>query len=141
MSFDIYVLVITEGDRDHFPRAMVERAFASIAIDLSGDHWILQPPNGESVMANVSIDEEALINGFSVNRPTHYDYFPELWDALYDVMRQTRTILFWPTNSGCCCIANAAFAAELPADFVADWPKLTFASNGLDVHNAIATDD
>jgi hypothetical protein len=58
------------------------------------------------------IDPGPQIKGFSVNRPPA---MLEFWDALYEVMRQTPTVLFWPGEPGCC--VTESYVDLLPADF------------------------
>lgn len=107
MSFDVCVTCFQNGEPATFPRALLERVFASIADRSDPELWILK---GGSTLF---VDEGAEISGFSVNRPPEYD---EFWNAIMDVLRQTPSVFYWP--GGGCVIANSAVAKHLPADLI-----------------------
>jgi hypothetical protein len=93
MSFDIYLLTLKAdeaGEQLRFDRTIVERAFASFAVDQDTDNWQLRMPDGELTWASMRVELGSTITGFSVNRPPS---MPTFWDAVFDVMRQTPTFL------------------------------------------------
>ena len=106
MSFDLFLNAVQDGEGGVIDRKIVERAFAPLVEDTSSDSWALViPPGTEPSAGVVSIDLGDEIEGFSVNRPP---FAPAFWAALYEVMRQTSTLLYWPgPDEGCGCVANA----------------------------------
>ncbi len=96
MSLDIFISTLTHDDIEKFERAVVERAFRAIAVDQSGNYWNLQTPRQEKTSVTISVDEEESISAFSANRPPEYRSFPEFWNAMFEVLRETYTVLFWP---------------------------------------------
>lgn len=109
MSFDVWVGCFQNGELATFPRSIVERAFAAIADRSDPTSWKLADCRGR-----LSIDDQAEINGFSVNRPPAHD---EFWDAIIEVLQQTPSVLYWPGNG--CVIADSATAKHLPSKLIA----------------------
>jgi hypothetical protein len=133
MSFDIFVCTMTEGDADFFDRSIAERAFEFIVEDLTGDQWALKAPGGGPCSGTVFIDDERKISGFSVNRPPGYEGFPEFWDAIFEVLRQTRAIVVWPGDSPSYCVANPDAISSLTPDFVEDFGPTVLVTSGLEI--------
>ncbi len=45
-----------------------------------------------------------------MNRPP---FIPEFWNAIYEVLRQTKTMLYWPSSADPrCCIAQVNADAD-----------------------------
>jgi hypothetical protein len=120
MSLDMFVCAVRNEDENSFRRDIVERAFTPHVQDVKDEHWTLSLKNRERTWVNMSVDEGDLILGFSINRPPSYDGFPEFWDALYEVLWQTRTycVLLGARTHPNCCVANAALVDKMPADLV-----------------------
>lgn len=96
MSLDMVVMAVPGTA---FPRAIVERAFATYVKDVKDDEWYPCPPGEEQSAVYMTVDVEEMIDGFSINRPPFYDGFPGFWDAVFEVMQQTRS---------CCLIAGVS---------------------------------
>lgn len=141
MSFDIYVAALPYDESAKFDRAIVVRAFEAIADDQASDYWLLQMPDGGETSVSLSIAQDAVISGFSVNRPPSHSAFPQFWDALFDVLSQTRTILLWPAGEGRppYCVANPTLALGLPSDFLEDMGNPILVASGADIVAAITS--
>jgi hypothetical protein len=139
MSFDMFVLTVREDVDDSFERAIVEKAFAPFLTDASGDYWNLHDADGQLRFVNMHVDDAPRIGSFSINRPPAYESFPQFWDALYEVLRQTCTVLVWPGEGPhpTSCVANRAFAEELPADFIEHMGMPAIVSSGAEIDAAI----
>ena len=93
VSLDIYLLTLTDDEAAKFDRVIVERAFKDITVDQVGDYWHLRTTFG-----TVSVDDEPKIRGISVRSPPSYEHFPEFWNAMFEVLLQTHTVLTWPAG-------------------------------------------
>lgn len=136
----MFILTIREDVDDSFERTIVEKAFAPFLTDTSGDYWNLHDTNGQLRFVNMHVDEAAKIGSFSINRPPSYDSFPEFWNALFDVLSRTKTVLVWPGEGPhpTSCIANRTFAEELPADFIEHMGMPAIVCSGAEIDGAIA---
>ena len=140
MSFTIYVSSVNNDNRSMFDRVLVERAFKDIAVTQTGGYWNLRTPDGRIASATILIDDKPNISGFSANRPPPYSGFPKFWDAIFEILSQTRTILFWPEGGPLphCCIANRALLPDLPSEWANALGKPAIVSSGAEIEAAIA---
>lgn len=140
MSFSIYLSTVNNDDKNMFDRAVVERAFKELAVNQAGDYWNLRTPDGHIASATILIDDQPKISGFSANRPPPYSGFPKFWDAMFEILSQTRTILFWPEGGPRphCCIANPGLLPDLPSEWTNALGKPAIVSSGAEIEAAIA---
>ena len=140
MGFTVFVSTATNDERDMFDRAIVERAFKDIAVDQTGDYWNLRGPDGHIVSATIWIDDQPRISNFAADRPPSYSYFPKYWDAMFEILSQTRTVLFWPASvpRPHCCVADPALVPDLPKDMTDALGKPAIVSSGAEMDAAIA---
>ena len=137
MSFDIYLLTFGKdesGDRLRFNRLIVEKAFETIALDRKSDYWPMEMPDGLLTLGTVSIDLQSRIEGFSVNSPPAAMAF---WDAMYDVLRQTPTLLAWPGRGPSYCVTLSNYAGLAPAGMIEELGEPTVVTSGADISAAI----
>jgi hypothetical protein len=134
VSLDIFISAITDDEGNTFDRAIVERAFKSIVVNQSGDYWNLQTPQREMTGAAVFIEDAPRISHFSVNRPPDYDWFPEFWNAMFEVLRQTNTFLFWPAHGQFphCCLANPNLIPQISAEIIDALGKPALVTSGAE---------
>jgi hypothetical protein len=140
MSFDMFVLMIRLDGVDFFERAIAERAFARYVDDLESGEWHFRKIHGESYGTRILIAEGQLIDGLSINRPPSYEKWPDFWNALYDVLRQTRTFLLWPDagQRPHYCVGNPVFLDEFPSEYVTEHGKPAVASSGAELETAVS---
>jgi hypothetical protein len=140
MSFSIYVSKVNNDDGNTFDRAIVERAFEDIAVNQAGACWNLRSPDGHIASATIFIEEQPKISGFAANRPPSYSGFPKFWDAMFEILSQTRTILFWPAGGPRphCCVADPTLLPDLPSDLTNALGKPAIVSSGAEIEAAIA---
>jgi len=103
MSFDVGLMCYQNGEPATFSRALLERAFDSIADRSNPGDWILR--NGGTLY----VKEGDEITGFAVNRPPEFEAF---WQAIMEILQQTSSVFYWP--GGGCVVANAEVAKHLP---------------------------
>jgi hypothetical protein len=137
MSLDIFISAMTDDEAGKFDRALVERAFQSIAVDQNGDYWNLQTRQREMTSVTISVAKEPQISHFSANRPPDYHSFPEFWDAMFDVLRQTHTLLFWPADGPIphCCLANPDMLVS--AEVINALGEPAFVTSGAEMEAAV----
>jgi len=140
MSFTIYVSTLNNDDSNMFDRAIVERAFKDIAVNQTGAYWNLRSPDGHVASATIFIEEQPKISGFAANRPPSYSGLPKFWNAMFEILSQTRTILFWPTAGPRPhrCVADPALVPDLPSDLTNALGKPAIVSSGAEIEAAIA---
>lgn len=140
MSFTVFISTIGNGGKDTFDRAIVERAFKSIAVDQRGDYWNLRTPDGKIGFATISVEDQPKITGLSADRPPSFAGFPKFWDAMFEILAQTRTMLFWPTEGPhpIYCVADPALIQDLSADVIAALGQPAVVSSGAEIDAAIA---
>jgi len=137
MSFDMFVIMIRDGDA--FDRAIVERAFAPLVRAAEDGDWDFGE-KGELSGVTMLVGDEERIDGFSFNRPPRYEDFPEFWEALFDVLRLTPTVLVWPDDEPpISCIGNSAHLDLLPEEFLAHFGTPAIASSGGEIDAIIAS--
>lgn len=144
MSFEISLMTFRQDGSDDFDRAIVERAFKDITVNQEGDYWNLRLPGGDMVSAAVYIEDQPKISGFFVTRPPALSYFPTFWDAMFEVMRQTRTLLQWPAGEEGeppYCVANLALVPDLPSEFIEHFGSPQIVSSGAEIDAAIERSD
>jgi hypothetical protein len=135
VSLDIFLSTLTDDEAAQFDRAIVERAFKAIAVDQLGGYWNLRTSEGEMTSATISVADQARISHFSANRPPDYGYFPEFWNAMFEVLRQTRTVLFWPAGGPKphCCLANPDMTPQVPASLIDAIGEPAFVTSGAEI--------
>jgi hypothetical protein len=141
MSLDLFVFaILRDGQLGRFPRAIVEGAFAPYVQDVKHDYWHLHLRSGEETSATMLVKDEELIDRFSINRPPGYEGFPEFWDSLYEVLRQTCAIciLLGVRADPNCCVANPQVLDELPGNFVENWGRAVCSvTSGTELETAL----
>jgi hypothetical protein len=93
MGIDVFVACYRNGEMASFPRRIVEEIFGKYINNKEDDCWSSNFPDGGG--CNVFIDADPEIESFSVDHPASS---PELWDCLFEVLRQTGCFLFWPMD-------------------------------------------
>ncbi len=138
MRFDLFVCTIAKGQT--FERATVEAAFATYVRDAKLGALYFGDATRGFFLSAMAIEKAELIDRFSINRPSPYDQCPEFWCALFEVLRQTPTVLIWPAPKPypCFCFANSALAGRLPPGLVADFGPPMLASSGAAIGAAVA---
>lgn len=116
MSLDMFVSAFSEDGENDFPRSIVEQAFAPFVEDVKDTYWRLNLRSGEQTFIDMDVEAGEMIDGFSINRPPSYEGFPEFWEALYNVLRQTRAfcVLAGVREDPNCCAANPDVINEVP---------------------------
>jgi hypothetical protein len=137
MSLDIFLSTVTGEEADNFERGIAERAFKDIVADEDGEHWHLRTCSATVLIHNARpARQHSKIAGVSANRPPSYEYVPEFWEAMFEILVQTRTMMYWPAGGPLphCCIANPAMISAVPANLIDTLGEPAFVSSGEDIH-------
>lgn len=129
MSFDLFFCCFRDGDEDTFPTSIVRDAFAPFHIGDEAGEWILQFPGGGR--CEVRVDEKPLTAGFMIIRPAGNG----LYDAIYKIMRQTNTALWW--SFGGAAVAHPSVIPHLPPEMIKSLGEPTVVHSGEDIIKAI----
>jgi len=137
MSFDIFLFAIDRtGEAAPFDRAIAEHAFEGYATHTDTDEWGLRDLDGEILSADISIDGGPNIVCIAINRPPFVDWF---WNAMFEIMRQTRTFLIWGgvNDAPGYCVANPDWESYLEPQMVEDDGPPAIVLCGADIEAAI----
>jgi hypothetical protein len=110
MSFDIFFLCFDRGAPAQVPFALIEKGFGSFAARRDDTCWSLEYPDGGFTELFVDATQDE-VGDFMVSRPP---LSPQFWQALFDLLQQTKSCLLWPGDAP--LVANAAARAHLPID-------------------------
>jgi hypothetical protein len=110
--------------------ASSRRFFEKYISSKENDCWSPEFPDGGG--CNVFIDVDPEIESFSVS---HSPASPELWDCLFEVLRQTGCFLCWP--DGQAVVANPAVLGHLNAGLLDLFGPGIVVQNGKDIFDAI----
>jgi len=130
MGLDIYVVCYKNQEPATFPRRIVEEVFEKYIGSKEHDCWSPEIPDGGG--CNVFIDADPEIKSFSVSHPSAS---AELWDCLFEVLRQTGCFLCWP--DGQAVVADPAVLGHLDAGLLDLFGPGIVAQNGKDIFDAI----
>jgi hypothetical protein len=137
MDFKIFLYMLKGSKKSFFERDIVTCAFRHLVESTDGDCWQIVLPDSPC-LGQIHIEGTQEIKGFSVKRPPFELPF---WDALFEVMRQTPTLLFWPgsiDHHSICCVANTAAASEPAYDEFRKAMRPSIVSCGAEIEACIA---
>lgn len=110
MSFDIFIACFHGGDEGAFPRHVMEEAFGPYIDSREPRCLVLRFADGGH--SDVYVEDKEHISFFGVNRPAAS---PEFWQAVFEILRQTPTLLLWPGGEHP-VVGSPATLQHLPAD-------------------------
>lgn len=129
MSFDISLCCFKGGNEDFFSTSIVEGAFGPFHVGDDAGEWVLQFPGGGR--CQVRVDDKPMMVGFIINRPAG----DGLYDAIYEIMRQTNTALWW--SFGGAAVADSSVIPHLPPEMIKSLGEPTIVHSGDDILKAI----
>jgi hypothetical protein len=93
-------------------------------------------PDGRSCSGELSIEQTPKIDGFAVHRPPD---LPLFWDALFDVLRQTRTFLVWPASGPgpTYCVAREDWKSYIGEELTEYMGEPAFVTSGAEILAAL----
>ena len=133
MSFDIELMSFKEGEPAEFPIHIVQDALGPFIRSRDKDgmcHLAFADGGGGEMLADD--DEATETTGVSIGGASGAD----IYDALYEVLRQTHSVLFW--SFGGCVVANTSVIRDLPDGFMEELGEPTVVASGEEIANAVA---
>ncbi|HTJ64381.1 MAG TPA: hypothetical protein VL899_11270 [Alphaproteobacteria bacterium] len=131
MSFDVELICLKNGEPDTFPAQIVRDAFERFIKSREEDVWILAFPDGGGGEMVAEDEEAGETNGVSIGSPSG----DNIYDALYEVLRQTNSVMTW--SFGGCAVANASVIADLPKELIEENGKPIIVGSGWEILAAI----
>jgi hypothetical protein len=136
MSSDIGLLPFKDGEPSTLSSALVLQVLKSFirpVVDARyGERWeLVFPDGGDGDME--PIVEGADENGLAIGHHCGFD----LLDALYEIMRQTHTLLYW-SGVDSLVTADEAIADHLPPDYIEKFGAPPLVRSGADIAAEIA---
>jgi hypothetical protein len=117
VSFDIFFQCFKNGDSGEFPVGLFERAFHAFAEQWDVDHVFLRFPDGGIGEIYARTGGETL-QGFMIS---HAPANPEFWEALFELLRDTPSCIFWAGGGpGGPLLVNPDARNHLPISLVED---------------------
>jgi hypothetical protein len=136
MSSDIGLLSFKDGEHSTLSSAVVLQVLKPfirpIVDDRFGEHWELVFPDGGGGEMSPIVEGEDK-NGLAIS---HHSGF-QLLDALYEIMRQTHTLLYW-TGADNLITADESIADHLPPDYIPTYGPPPLVRSGADIAAEIA---
>ncbi len=132
MSFDIELICLKNGEPDMFPAQIVRDAFEPFIVSRDEDMWVLAFPDGGGGEMYAEDDDAEVTNGVSIGGASGSD----IYDALYEVLRQTNSVLTW--SFGGCVVANASVIADLPEGLIEENGEPVVVQSGAEILAEIA---
>jgi hypothetical protein len=114
MSFDIGLICFENGDTAPLPAAIMIKAFApNITPVDDGELWELSFPDGGGGEMDPLYDTDR-----------HFDFCitgasgEDIYKPIFEIMRQTHTLLWWSGCDDAMVTADPDIAAHLPPDYI-----------------------
>jgi hypothetical protein len=131
VSSDLGLIAFQDGEPGTFSSDIVLkvlRPFIQPIIDARfPKYWELAFPGGGGGNMEPML-EGTEKNGLAINRPCG----TELFDALYEIMRQTHTLLYW-TGMDNMITADPSIADHLPPDYIENYGVPPLVKSGADI--------
>ncbi len=131
MSDDMGLFCYQDGDFGVMPIGLVLKILGPFVKDRNADQWELSFPDGGG--GNMMPVADRSHPDIAINRPRGSD----LYDAIYEIMRQTHTIMWW-TGGPDQITADENIADHLPPGFIEEYGRPALVRSGADILAEIA---
>jgi hypothetical protein len=131
MSAEVGIVCYEKGELATLPNAVILGALEPFIEEREEDYWVLSFPDGGGGEMEALGDE----SGFDlcIGDPSGGDLF----DALFEILRQTHTLLWWPGGDRQ-VTADPHITDHLPPGFVAESGEPILVASGADILAEIA---
>jgi hypothetical protein len=136
MSFDLYLISLSDGKPSGIPRDGVRAAFGEhVRWEDDESGWTQYgETDGCSVLLSPLSSDPSLTSCISMNRPVS-DH--RLWDALYRVMQLGNVAVFFPGMKGPLVTRSIVAGAHLPPDMYESLGRPVVISSGTELFEQI----
>jgi hypothetical protein len=132
MSFDLELMSFKDGDPAMFPTRIVNEALGPFVRSRDDGMCLLAFPDGGGGEMLADNGEEMETSGVSIGGASGTD----IYNALYEILRQTHSVLFW--SFGGCVVADASAIPDLPDGFTDELGEPIVVGSGADIAAAVA---
>jgi hypothetical protein len=132
MSADLGLLSFKDGEHGTLSSALVLEVLEPFVRPVDDELWELQFPDGSGGNLSPVVEGDDHWD-ICINRP----HGAALFDALYEIMRQSHTVMWW-SGSDTMITADPAIADHLPANFIDEYGALPLVLSGADILAEIA---
>jgi hypothetical protein len=132
MSFEIFMECYRHGQPASFDRALIHEAFGSDARIGDGEIDSIVYPEGDR--AEVFGADEPIIEGLMFNHASG----DRVFDGLWRLANQTRSIVYWPGEGSQCAVTNAETLQHIPAEMLEDIGPARIVRTGRELADYIA---
>jgi hypothetical protein len=132
MSSDLGLFSFENGAECPFPVAIARKVLEPFIAQRDDDLWELSFPDGGGGYIGALADDEPFPD-ICINRPSGADLF----DAIYEIMRQTHTIMWW-TGGPDLITADEDITQHLPTDHIEKFGRPALVHSGADILAEIA---
>jgi hypothetical protein len=113
MSYDIGLICFEKGETAPLPAAIMIKAFAPYVTPVDDELWQLSFPDGGGGDLNPLYESDQYFD-FCITGASGTD----IYGPLFEIMRQTHTLLWWSGCEDAMVTADPNIAAHLPPDFI-----------------------
>jgi hypothetical protein len=114
MSFDIFLQCFRNGKSATFERAIFDESFPAYFVDRERYPGLMRIEYSDGGGADIYVDDGDHVGGMMFNHCGGDAFF----DALYELARQTGSVIFWPGVGRTSVIADPTMIRHLPADLI-----------------------
>jgi hypothetical protein len=132
MSADLGLICFKDGEHATLSPTIVLRALKPFVRPVDDELWELSFPDGSGGNLNPVAEDDDHCD-ICINRP----HGAQLFDALYEIMRQTHTLMWW-TGVDDLITADPSIADHLPPDYVETYGVPPLVRSGADILAEIA---
>lgn len=130
MSLDIFMQAYRSGEPTTFKRMVMDQVFgANLSIN-EDDFARVGFTDGSGGQMFFSEGDD--LHGVMFNHCGGEAF----WNALFDLLKRTGSVLFWPGGGGY-LVADMAVVAHLPRGMVAESDTVTLVTSGTEIFKAI----
>jgi hypothetical protein len=132
MSADLGLLSFKDGEPGTLSSALVLQVLKPFIRPVDDELWELEFPDGSGGNLSPVIEGEDHWD-ICINRP----HGAQLFDALYDIMRQTHTLMWWAGMDNM-ITADETIADHLESDYIEKYGAPPLVRSGADILAEIA---
>jgi hypothetical protein len=133
MSYDIGLICFENGDTAPLPSSIMIRAFAPYVTPTDEDFWELTFPDGGGGEMGPLYESDR-----------HFDFCivgasgGDIYKPIFEIMRQTHTLLWWSGCDDAMVTADPNIAAHLTPDFIRKYGAPALVQSVEDIFTEIA---
>ncbi|MGN7770177.1 hypothetical protein [Phyllobacterium sp. 22552] len=138
MSLDIFINCFEAGETGYFRLDLIDEIFGPFVVGRDNQHRLWKLDYGQNNTSDLYFSlkegDASLCSDLTINRPCSD---PRLYDALLSVLRQSNSVLFYPTDDDPPLIGKETTRPHLPEDMVTSLGTPVIARSGTEIIQTI----